>query len=313
ALAKEYCQKLTDGKAKFDKQNQDFVGFIARQVAERKFTLLFKIRPKEAVYKGNEIFMPLPNVDTPFQTTTYEVTGVKKHRVVQQNDNDLLLLTPSGNETIDLKIHVKRVPHSLKKDLVKVTDDLLPADVKPYLGKSPGIDPASPKLMAIVKPLKAKDQVATVNNLMLWVDENIHYQFKPPTHEFKKVEEVIDRKHGECLAFSSLFTALCRSAGIPARQVQGLTTDNIRLLPPGNLSTHVWVEVYLRGLGWVSVDPQKGGSLGLDYTDNIRMFNHEDTLKTTPQFSLPLATQRIVFRTMPGVKYQEGDGTEAKK
>src|SRR5262245_57859816 len=24
ALAKEYCQKLTDGKAKFDKQNQDF-------------------------------------------------------------------------------------------------------------------------------------------------------------------------------------------------------------------------------------------------------------------------------------------------
>jgi len=57
---------------------------------------------------------------------------------------------------------------------------------------------------------------------------------------------------GECGDYSSLFIALCRARGIPARPIVGYWAIS------GNDQTHVWAEFFLEGIGWIPVDPTIG-------------------------------------------------------
>jgi hypothetical protein len=59
---------------------------------------------------------------------------------------------------------------------------------------------------------------------------------------------------GDCGDYSSLFVALARAKGIPARHIVGSWAES------GADQVHVWAEFYLEGLGWISVDPTVGQS-----------------------------------------------------
>jgi hypothetical protein len=59
---------------------------------------------------------------------------------------------------------------------------------------------------------------------------------------------------GECGDYSSLFIALSRASGIPARAVVGYWAVS------GLDQTHVWAEFYLEGYGWVPADATIGQS-----------------------------------------------------
>jgi hypothetical protein len=63
--------------------------------------------------------------------------------------------------------------------------------------------------------------------------------------------EVLDHKAGDCTEHSLLYVALCRSLGIPAREVGGLAY--VRASKP-LLGWHAWAEIH-DGHQWVSVDP----------------------------------------------------------
>ena len=63
----------------------------------------------------------------------------------------------------------------------------------------------------------------------------------------------------DCTEYAALLIALSRAQGIPARYFDGLLypiaeTETIARLE------HAWVDVYLPGIGWVSVDPTLGRS-----------------------------------------------------
>lgn len=55
---------------------------------------------------------------------------------------------------------------------------------------------------------------------------------------------------GKCTDINSMFVALCRAAGIPAREHFGIriNADDI------TKNQHCWTEFYLKGTGWVSAD-----------------------------------------------------------
>jgi len=58
-------------------------------------------------------------------------------------------------------------------------------------------------------------------------------------------------KSGCCADYAMLFAAICRAAGIPARECGGfIATKQNRW--------HSWAEFYLPGVGWVPCDPQVG-------------------------------------------------------
>jgi hypothetical protein len=63
-------------------------------------------------------------------------------------------------------------------------------------------------------------------------------------------------KTGDSYAYAVLFTALCRSSGIPARVISGY-------LVFGNKETlrHYWSEFYVEQVGWIPVDPLLGDAV----------------------------------------------------
>lgn len=66
--------------------------------------------------------------------------------------------------------------------------------------------------------------------------------------------QLLQKPAGKCTDISSVFIALARAAGVPAREVFSVRLSKN---PEENVTTwqHCWAEFFLPGYGWVSVDP----------------------------------------------------------
>lgn len=84
-----------------------------------------------------------------------------------------------------------------------------------------------------------------------WVFENIRLQevSYPLVLGSSASHQALEKKRGDSALQAFLFTALCRSQGIPARVVGGY-----RLIP-GAETPAVWAEFLLPNQGWIPVDP----------------------------------------------------------
>ena len=90
---------------------------------------------------------------------------------------------------------------------------------------------------------------------------------------------LLDGREGYCTYFASAMAVMGRIAGIPTRYVEGFIAkpeDGIAYVTGRN--AHAWVEAYLTGFGWISVDatpgeqsPEGGGS------DNPNPDSNSDT------------------------------------
>jgi transglutaminase-like putative cysteine protease len=112
----------------------------------------------------------------------------------------------------------------------------------------------------------------------------------------------LETRSGGCGDYSSLFVALMRSLGVPARRVGGympaprgelrFTSGEWRA---GGLGTHIWSEFLLPGYGWIQCDTTAGGgSFGEIKEHRIILFKGEDIelgyefpLGTVPHFHMP--------------------------
>jgi hypothetical protein len=87
-----------------------------------------------------------------------------------------------------------------------------------------------------------------------WTCENMYRD--PATTGCGKgdVCELLKKPGGKCTDISSVYVALARAAGVPAREVFGLRLGK---KAEEDITTwqHCWVEFYLPGTGWVPVDP----------------------------------------------------------
>ncbi|MBU5614981.1 transglutaminase-like domain-containing protein [Geomonas azotofigens] len=87
-----------------------------------------------------------------------------------------------------------------------------------------------------------------------WVVDNTRRDPNVPGCGVGNVQATLAARSGKCADLSTLYVALARAAGVPAREVFGL-----RLGRPGQTDItdghHCWAEFYLPGTGWVPVDP----------------------------------------------------------
>jgi len=65
---------------------------------------------------------------------------------------------------------------------------------------------------------------------------------------------LLQQPGGKCTDIHSVFVALCRAAGIPAREVFGIRLGKKDVQDITSWQ-HCWAEFYLPGYGWVPVDP----------------------------------------------------------
>ncbi len=93
----------------------------------------------------------------------------------------------------------------------------MPREIRLYLVPSPKIESRSPKIRKLAKEIGADQQQAwkKVEAIYDWVRENVKYQNGP----LKGALAALKDGTGDCEELTSLFIAICRAAGIPARTV----------------------------------------------------------------------------------------------
>ena len=95
---------------------------------------------------------------------------------------------------------------------------VLPPDLRPYLGVSPSIETTHVEIKRLAGEIaqEATTDWDKVKAIYDWVRANVRYEFDA---ELKGALTALRAGHGDCEELTSLFIALCRANGIPARSV----------------------------------------------------------------------------------------------
>ena len=126
----------------------------------------------------------------------------------------------------------------------------LPAvsDISPNIEE----DSSNPEIVTTAKKivLGSPNQNESVKRIANFVYK--HIKNKNYNHGTLSASEVLKSQSGDCTEHSSLFAALARAAGIPAKMVYGIVMD-----PSGQFFFHNWNEVFVDGK-WIPADPTFG-------------------------------------------------------
>lgn len=87
-----------------------------------------------------------------------------------------------------------------------------------------------------------------------WVIDNMRRDPNVKGCGLGEIERLLTDKAGKCADIHSVYIALTRAAGVPARDVYGIRMHKDK---EGDITKfqHCWAEFYLPGYGWVVVDP----------------------------------------------------------
>jgi hypothetical protein len=127
-----------------------------------------------------------------------------------------------------------------------------------------------------------EDLYDVVFSISDWVLENINYSLTTATEKVtQKASWTLDKKYGVCDEITTLFIALCRTLGIPARYVGGLAYTNYNEL--NDFGPHAWAEVYFPSVGWVPYDITYGEFGFIDGT-HIELKQYQDPEESSTRY-----------------------------
>src|SRR5262249_22935664 len=153
------------------------------------------------------LILPLP-AKTPYQEFTYEVKGALEQKPVARNGEEALEVIVGNTAPVTLTATVMVRPYNYKSLLAK-NKSFAPVteEARQFLGQSDRIDPTNPRVKRIAAGLKATTPLATVKNVLRWLEANIEYKLKvgPAFNEFKSLDEILNRRHTKCDGYSALF------------------------------------------------------------------------------------------------------------
>lgn len=128
---------------------------------------------------------------------------------------------PAGREvkaliTVEIRRSTILPPDDTDQFVILEKNDL-PRYVRMYLSPSPKIESRSPKIRKLAKEIGADEEKAwkRVEAIYDWVRDHVKYENGP----LKGALAALKDGTGDCEELSSLFIAICRAAGIPARTV----------------------------------------------------------------------------------------------
>ncbi|MFH1454395.1 MAG: transglutaminase-like domain-containing protein [Armatimonadota bacterium] len=192
---------------------------------------------------------------------------------IDEFDLDLDLESPPvpGKEAVkeetveEVKEEVEKVPEDKNildgvmeintKDIIvnssfkyPVTEDF-PDDVLRYLEPEFGIECDNDRIRnkASYVVLNSKNIWDAAGKIFNFIKEEINIGPAMPSAKL-----TFASKQGNSESISMLFTAMCRSVGIPARLISGLIYSGGKFVP------HTWIECYTGKEGWAALDPTLG-------------------------------------------------------
>ncbi|MBI4151672.1 transglutaminase domain-containing protein [Candidatus Woesearchaeota archaeon] len=154
-----------------------------------------------------------------------------------------------------------------------------------YLQPTKTIDSANEKIIAkAVELAEGEDDLfKVVFTIANWVEENVNYDLNTVTQTASlPASWVLENREGVCDEMTSLFVAMNRALGIPARFVSGIsyTTSPLFAEP---WQPHGWAEVYFPDIGWVGFDITFGEYGYIDVT-HIKLRDGFDPTEPATEF-----------------------------
>lgn len=105
----------------------------------------------------------------------------------------------------------------------------------------------------------ADTQEDLVQSVLTYLRRGFAYTETPKPEAYNLDGFLFDSKGGYCQQFSGAMALLLRMAGVPTRVVTGFTSGSLdsktKEYVVRDLDAHSWVEVWYRGIGWVTFDP----------------------------------------------------------
>lgn len=153
----------------------------------------------------------------------------------------------SLNETIFTVAAKQRINRSL---LVPISFEAYGVDMPDlkWLMPETYVQSSDPSIMAFAQAIRRKNPSSgpfqLAEQIYLAVGRRCSYYSRPGM--LPSASTTYRAKRGDCGGLSSLFTAACRSVGIPARTVAGFRRGLNRW--------HVWSEFYVPTAGWIACD-----------------------------------------------------------
>ena len=138
----------------------------------------------------------------------------------------------------------------LNNDVFDLTEDI--NDFIDYKLPSRNIQSDKSEIISLVNMIKqSNNSLEEVVNITNWVHQNIDYDLEY-ANSVEDSLTVLSNRAGVCDEFANLAAALLRARGFPVRYVSGYANSTL------NWETHAWLEVYIPGQDWISVDPTYG-------------------------------------------------------
>ena len=159
----------------------------------------------------------------------------------------------SDSKTLEMSFKVK-AEERIVKDL-RDTNDPVPEEIRKYLKSNRWILTDGKIKELADKITKDKKGILEKSRAVYdWVVENTRRDPKVKGCGLGVVEQMMIKRGGKCVDISSIYIALARAAGVPAREVFGIRLGkNAEQDITGGY--HCWAEFFLPGTGWIPVDP----------------------------------------------------------
>ena len=162
---------------------------------------------------------------------------------------------PEQTPVLSMSFHVDS--HYSKGAALKDGGNAFPPEVLPYLASSKFIPSDDARIQAFAKEATAgkKTVLEKARGVYDWTIKNT---FRDPDVKGCGLGQALTtmtqaKGGGKCADISSVFVAVARAAGVPARDVFGLRGSGKSGEMTGDF--HCWTEFYLPGTGWVMADP----------------------------------------------------------
>jgi len=181
--------------------------------------------------------------------------------------SDFVILDDLGNIAVPapsarLNYTVESEPEPVDPRRANVADARVPPDPR-WLARYTQLPDLAPRIADLAREITAgsEDHYEAATRLSMWLGRNLRYTRAlqrttdlPPLEEFLFVQRA-----GNCEYFAAALAVMARSRGIPARVVNGFQRGEWN--PYGDYfmvrlrDAHSWVEVFVRGAGWITLDP----------------------------------------------------------
>jgi transglutaminase-like putative cysteine protease len=236
----------------------------------RKFEMITRIEVADAS-GATRAWIPVPRVHTDYQKVESNTfTGnAASARLVEDDAHDATFVAaewPAGEKAPRLEITSRFATRDRSVDLTKPPTAMAAdeASVARYLKPSKLI-PVDGVVLETAQDIVRgqKSDVDRARAIYEWIVENTFRDPKVRGCGIGDIKTMLETRYfgGKCADLNALYVGLARAAGLPARDVYGLRVADSgafkSLGKSGDVSKaqHCRAEVYLKGYGWVAVDP----------------------------------------------------------